>query len=196
MDPWRVFCCAGAAGSSSRLGSWLCFQSKSHMSNAFDFYHSSLLLSPLLAPGFKHGSVRWAWLFLVKVLSWALFPVCFESCARHARAFKSVPERWDWSWVWFHAQSQHTAYISVWLVGLHSGVLWDHCTAVYLFWKEESIAWDASTRINLTSLHALAICADSSLGLGMYSYEVLRYIFKTWALGSQTVELLSWQTAL
>ena len=41
--------------------------------------------------------------------------------------------------MWVHAQSQHTVKIPVWLVGLSSGVLWDHCTAVYLFWKEESI---------------------------------------------------------
>lgn len=94
------------------------------------------------------------------------------------QAFKSVPKRWGWTWVWVRAQSQHTVKMSVRLVGLHSGILWDRCTAVYLFWKEESIAWDASTRINLTSSHALAMRADSSLGLGMYSYEVLRCILR------------------
>lgn len=90
---------------------------------------------------------------------------------------KSVPKRWASTGVQVQTQSQ-SVKISVWLVGHPSGILWNHYTTEYLSWKEDSVGWDASLRTNLTSLHALAIYTDSSLGLGMYSSKVLRHILR------------------
>lgn len=92
--------------------------------------------------------------------------------------------------VWMQVQTQsQSAEIWVWLGGHPSGALRSCCVTAYLFWKEGSVAWDASIEANLTFSHALAACVGSS-------NEVLGYIFKTRALGRKAIELPSWQRTL
>lgn len=170
-----MFCCMGIAGSSTWLGSWLCFLSKSCVSNASGIFSSSLLLSPVLAPAFKHGSVCCTWLFLP--WSKSSYGLCSQC------SLKAVPD------VQGHSNLSLDLSMGPCLVSAHSWdisvagrrALWNPCTMCICFGRKK-----VQLEVLLSGSFWVCpghVCGEQP-GVRNVQLRCAGMYFKTWALGS------------